>query len=82
LIREWRAALLASGVSVSVASKVYRLVRAILTTAVEDDKLLPRNPYRIRGAGTEDAGEQPVLRGGAGLKDLIARRGPTANGPR
>jgi integrase len=61
MIREWRAALLASGVSVSVAAKAYRLVRAILTTAVEDDKLLPRNPCRIRGAGAEDAGERPVL---------------------
>ena len=61
MIREWRAALLANGVSVSVAAKAYRLVRAILTTAVEDDKLLPRNPCRIRGAGTEDAGERPVL---------------------
>jgi Phage integrase, N-terminal SAM-like domain len=43
-IREWRAALLSNGVSVSVAAKAYRLVRAILTTAVEDDTLLPRNP--------------------------------------
>jgi integrase len=61
MIREWRATLLANGVSVSVAAKAYRLVRAILTTAVEDDKILPRNPCRIRGAGTEDAGERPVL---------------------
>jgi integrase len=61
MIREWRAALLASGGSVSVAAKAYRLVRAILTTAVEDDELLPRNPCRIRGAGAEDAGERPVL---------------------
>jgi hypothetical protein len=61
MIREWRAALLASGVFVSVAAKAYRLIRAILTTAVEDDKLLPRNPRRIRGAGAEDAGERPVL---------------------
>jgi hypothetical protein len=28
LIREWRAALLANGVSVSVAAKAYRLLRA------------------------------------------------------
>ena len=38
-----------------------RVRAAILTTAVEDDKLLPRNPCRIRGAGTEDTGERPVL---------------------
>jgi Phage integrase, N-terminal SAM-like domain len=60
-IREWRANLLANGVSVSVTAKAYRLIRAIMTTAVEDDKLLPRNPCRIRGAGTEDAAERPVL---------------------
>ena len=52
---------LANGVSVSVTAKAYRLLRAIMTTAVEDDKLLPRNPCRIRGAGTEDAAERPVL---------------------
>jgi hypothetical protein len=51
LIREWRATLLRNGVSVSVAAKAYRLLRAILTTAVEEDGLLPRNPCRIRGAG-------------------------------
>jgi hypothetical protein len=60
-IREWRANLLANGVSVSVTAKAYRLLRAIMTTAVEDDKLLPRNPCRIRGAGTEDAGERPIV---------------------
>ena len=61
MVREWRATLLANGVSVSVASKAYRLLRAILMTAVEDDNLLPRNPCRIRGAGSEDAPERPVL---------------------
>jgi integrase len=61
MIREWRAALLADGVSVSQAAKAYRLLRAILMTAVDDDKILPHNPCRIRGAGTEDAGERPVL---------------------
>ena len=44
-----------------MTAKAYRLLRAIMTTAVEDDKLLPRNPCRIRGAGTEDAAERPVL---------------------
>jgi hypothetical protein len=61
MVREWRATLLGGGVSVSVAAKTYRLLRAILMTAVEEDKTLPRNPCRIRGAGTEDAGERPVL---------------------
>jgi integrase len=61
MVREWRAQLLANGASVSVAAKAYRLLRAVLTTAVEDDKILPRNPCRVRGAGSEDPGERPVL---------------------
>jgi len=61
LVREWRATLLRNGVSVSVAAKAYRLLRAILMTAVEEDRLLPRNPCRIRGAGDEKTGERRVL---------------------
>ena len=60
-VREWRATLLNGGVSVSVTAKAYRLLRAIMTTAVEEDKILPRNPCQIRKAGTEDAAERPVL---------------------
>ena len=30
-------------------------------TAVDEDKILPRNPSCIRGAGDEDAPERPVL---------------------
>ena len=44
MIREWRAKLLASGVSVSVTAKSYRLLRAVFTTAVEEDKILPGIP--------------------------------------
>ena len=61
MIRRWRAGLLAKGVSVSMAAKAYRLLRAIMTTAVEEDKILPRNPCRMRGAGEEHAAERPVL---------------------
>jgi integrase len=61
MIREWRASLLGDGVSVSMAAKAYRLLRAVLTTAVEEDKILARNPCRIRGAGEERAAERPVL---------------------
>jgi hypothetical protein len=41
LVREWRATLLANGVSVSMAAKAYRLLRAIMTTAVDDDCIHP-----------------------------------------
>jgi integrase len=61
LVREWRADLLESGVSVSVAAKAYRLLRAIMNTAVEDDNMLSRNPCRIKSAGDENAEERPVL---------------------
>jgi hypothetical protein len=59
LVREWRAKLLENGVSVSMAAKAYRLLRAIMTTAVDDDGMLPKNPPagahragtgRVRGA--------------------------------
>ena len=61
LVREWRAKLLADGASVSIAAKAYRLLRAIITTAVDEDGMLPRNPCRIKGAGDEHAAERPVL---------------------
>jgi integrase len=61
MIREWRAALLDQGVSVSTAAKAYRLLRAVLMTAVDEDKILSSNPCRIRGAGDERAPERPVL---------------------
>ena len=44
MIREWRANLLRRGVSVSMAAKAYRLLHSILATAVEEDKILARNP--------------------------------------
>jgi len=61
MIRDWRAGLLGDGVSVSMSAKAYRLLRAVLTTAVEEDRILARNPCRIRGAGEERAAERPVL---------------------
>src|SRR5262249_21174077 len=61
MIREWRSNLLRAGISESVAAKAYRLLRAVLTTAVEEDKILTTNPCRIRGAGDEHAAERPVL---------------------
>ncbi|MDZ7576619.1 MAG: tyrosine-type recombinase/integrase [Candidatus Nanopelagicales bacterium] len=60
MVRTWRADLIRSGVSGSLAAKAYRLLRAILGTAVDDD-LIERNPCRIRGAGVESPNERPVL---------------------
>ena len=41
----------------AVLTHSYRVLRAILSTAVEDE-LLPRNPCRITGAGTDPARER------------------------
>jgi integrase len=59
-IRAWHARLLDDGVSATMTAKAYRLLRAILMTAV-DDAIIARNPCRIRGAGTERPAERPVL---------------------
>ncbi|MGR6912773.1 tyrosine-type recombinase/integrase [[Actinomadura] parvosata] len=55
MIRHWRADLLGKGVSVSMAAKAYRLLRAVLMTAAEDDRIISRNPCRIRGARVRSA---------------------------
>ncbi len=80
MIRKWRADLLGKGVSVSMAAKAYRLLRAILATAVEEDKILPRNPCRVRGAGEEHAPERPVLTVSQvfDLSEIVGRR-PVGN---
>lgn len=61
MIRAWRAKLLAEGVSLTMTAKAYRLLRAILMTAVNEDKVWPANPCRMKGAGAEHAPERPVL---------------------
>jgi integrase-like protein len=49
MVREWRAKLLNGGVSVSMAAKAYRLLRSILATAVEEDKILARKSLPDQG---------------------------------
>lgn len=44
----------------STQARAYRLLRAVLATAVEDE-LLPRNPCKLRGASTYRTVERPVL---------------------
>jgi integrase len=61
LVREWRARLLAEGVSVTMAAKSCRLLRSVLMTAVNEDRILPRNPCQVRGADKEQPKERPVL---------------------
>jgi hypothetical protein len=59
-IRAWRQKLLGSGVSATMFAKSYRLLRAVLSTAVED-RVIRRSPCRIKGADKEHAPERPIL---------------------
>jgi integrase len=61
VIRQWRADRLAAGVSASVLAKSYRLLRAVLNTAVDPDRIITRNPCRVPGADKETPEERPVL---------------------
>lgn len=44
----------------STASRSYRLLRAMLNTAIQDE-LIAANPCRIKGGGTYDCPERPTL---------------------
>ena len=59
-MRHWRKGLLDSGASPITVAKAYRLLKAVMNTAV-DDGLIGRNPCRIKGAGQEKSPERPVL---------------------
>lgn len=50
----------ATATSPGQAAKAYRLLRTILTTAVEDERL-PINPCKVRGGGVERAAERPFV---------------------
>ena len=59
-VRRWRKDLLNSGVSPVTTAKAYRLLKAVMNTAVSDG-LIRRNPCRLKGAGQEHSAERPVL---------------------
>ncbi|MFF1896942.1 tyrosine-type recombinase/integrase [Streptomyces sp. NPDC058228] len=58
-VRSWRSERLDTTGAETTVAKSYRLLKAILETAVEDE-LIRRNPCRVRGAGKETAAERPV----------------------
>jgi integrase len=74
-IRRWHAGLLEHGVGRSTTAKCYRLLRAILNTAVEDRHLVA-NPCSIKGAGVEPADERaiPTIAQVYALADAVAPR--------
>jgi integrase len=59
-VRRWRKSLLDAGLGQVTVAKAYRLLKAIMNTAV-DDGIIRRNPCRIKGAGQEQSPERPVL---------------------
>jgi integrase len=69
-VRRWRRDLLAAGTGRATVAKAYRLLRAVMTTAV-DDELVRRNPCRIKGADRDDSPERPV----ASVKQVYAVAG-------
>lgn len=75
-MRTWRKRLLDDGRTTIVAAKSYRLLRAVLNTAVNEDRLLPENPCRMRGYDKEETAERPVGSVSAviALSELIERR--------
>jgi len=58
-VRRWHAKVSIDSSAMS-AAKSYRLLRAILATAVADG-LIQANPCRVRGAGTERSVERPIV---------------------
>jgi integrase len=56
-VRSWHASLRTDGVGATTVAKAYRLLKAIMTTAVDDD-LVSRNPCRLRNAGVERSPER------------------------
>ncbi len=58
-VRTWRRHLLDNGRSDTTTAKAYRLLRAIMNTALDDNRI-KRNPCRIKGADQEKAPERPV----------------------
>ncbi|MFD7238749.1 tyrosine-type recombinase/integrase [Streptomyces syringium] len=58
-VRTWRSERLDTTGADTTVAKAYRLLKAIMETAAEDE-LIRRNPCRIRGAGKESADERPT----------------------
>ncbi|MFE2017708.1 tyrosine-type recombinase/integrase [Streptomyces sp. NPDC059499] len=58
-VRTWRTERLSSTGAATTVAKSYRLLKAVMETAV-DDELIRRNPCRIRGAGKESSAERQI----------------------
>jgi integrase len=67
VVREWHGSVVAER-GADQGAKAYRLLRATLNTAV-DDNVIKLNPCRLRGGGMEHAAERPLL-GAAAVLEL------------
>jgi integrase len=78
-VRSWYASLFDKGLAQSSCAKNYRLLRTILTTAVEDG-IITKNPCAIKGAGVAKSPERPIatLEQVFALSDAIDRPYRTA----
>ncbi|UVS76330.1 tyrosine-type recombinase/integrase [Actinokineospora sp. UTMC 2448] len=74
-VRTWRKTLEDEGVGKASTAKAYRVLRAILNTAV-DDRLIRRNPCRIPKAGDDGSAERdaPTLDEVFALADAVPPR--------
>ncbi len=80
VVRAWYLDLTAdTGPGHATAARCYRLLRAILNTALTDE-LLVKNPCRVRGAGADRSPERPIASVAEvyALADAIAPRFRTA----
>ncbi len=74
-VRAWRAERLAAGIGGSTIAKAYRLLKAVLATAVQDE-LIARNPCLLPGAGSERPAERvpPTIAEVEAIADAIEDR--------
>ncbi|GIH91181.1 tyrosine-type recombinase/integrase [Planobispora siamensis] len=59
-VRKWRKKLLDAKVGPVTVAKAYRLLKAIMNTAVED-RMIKANPCQIKSGGNEESPERPTL---------------------
>jgi Phage integrase, N-terminal SAM-like domain len=83
-VRRWRKERLEAGKTAKrpfgpvTVAKAYRLLHAIFTTAVEDDRIVSRNPCRIAGAGKEESEERKSSRCPSSSRSRTRFRSDTA----
>jgi integrase len=64
-VRKWHSQLATKRISANTSAKIYKLLKQIMSTAVDDD-LISQNPCRIKGAGQEHVAERSI----PGLDDV------------